>query len=103
MKSYMEDKVRYLIFTVVTASLLIRLGLKMEYLTEMQQRVLSALYGNDKVTLRKLIELTKSSTAPVNNAIKILKERRLVEEIEETGGFPKRRYIKLTEKGKKGS
>ena len=52
----------------------------------MQQRVLLALYGNDKVTLRKLIELTKSSTAPVNNAIKILKERRLVEEIEETRG-----------------
>ena len=97
----MEDKVRYLIFTVVTASLLIRLGLKMEYLTEMQQRVLLALYGNDKVTLRKLIELTKSSTVPVNNAIKILKERRLVEEIEETRGFPKRRYIKLTEKGKR--
>jgi len=38
MKSYMEDKVRYLIFIAVTASLLIRLGLKMEYLTEMQQR-----------------------------------------------------------------
>jgi DNA-binding MarR family transcriptional regulator len=73
----------------------------MEYLTEMQQRVLLALYDNDKVTLRKLIELTKSSTAPVNNAVKSLKERGLVEEIEETGGFPKRRCIKLTEKGKR--
>jgi DNA-binding MarR family transcriptional regulator len=101
MKSYMEDRVRYLIFIAVTASLLIRLGLKMEYLTEMQQRVLLAIYGNDKVILRKLIELTKSSTAPVNNAVKSLKEWGLVEEIEETGGFPKRRYIKLTEKGKR--
>ena len=55
----------------------------------------------DKVTLRILIELTKSSTAPVNNAVKSLKEWRLVEEIEGTRGFPKRRYIKLTEKGKR--
>jgi hypothetical protein len=63
--------------------------------------VLLALYGNDRVTLRILIELTKSSTAPVNNTIKILNEWGLVEEIEETKGFPKRRYIKLTEKGKR--
>jgi hypothetical protein len=98
----MEDKVRYLIFiAVAAASLLIRLGLKMEYLTEMQHGVLLAVYGNDKVTLRKLIELTKSSTAPVNNVIKILKEWESVEEIEESRGFPERRYIKLTEKGKR--
>ncbi|BBG23768.1 hypothetical protein IC006_1062 [Sulfuracidifex tepidarius] len=32
--------------------------------------VLLALYDNDKVTLRKLIERTKSSTAPVNNTVK---------------------------------
>ena len=62
--------------------------------------MLLALYGNDKATLRILIELTKSSTAPVNNAVKSLKEWGVVEEIEETRGFPKRRYIKLTEKGK---
>ena len=70
-------------------------------MSPISHRVLLALYGNDKVTLRKLIELTKSSTAPVNNAIKILKEWGLVEEIEETGGFTKRRYIKLTDKGKR--
>ncbi|BAB66375.1 hypothetical protein STK_13175 [Sulfurisphaera tokodaii str. 7] len=75
----------------------------MEYLTEMQQRVILALYysGNEKVTFRKLIELTKSSTSPVKNAIDSLEEKGLVEEIEETESFPKRRYIKLTEKGKK--
>ncbi|ADB87814.1 hypothetical protein [Saccharolobus islandicus] len=73
----------------------------MNYLTEIQQRVLLALYGNDMITLRKLIEIAKSSTSPINNAIRGLKELRLVEEIEETEGFPKRRYIKLTEKGKK--
>ena len=70
-------------------------------MSPISHRALLALYGSDKVTLRKLIELTKSSTAPVNNVVKILKEWGLVEEIEETGGFPKRRYIKLTEKGKR--
>ena len=69
-------------------------------LTEVEQRVLKALAAKDKMLARELVEAARASTSVLNPAVEHLEQLGLVTE-ERENEFPRRRFIMLTERGKK--
>ncbi|WP_338604881.1 winged helix-turn-helix domain-containing protein (plasmid) [Sulfolobus tengchongensis] len=71
---------------------------KRKVLTEIQERVLLVL-SDEFLTVTQVIELTKANSSAVLKAINELKEMGLIEE-EREKEFPRRRFVKLTDRGK---
>jgi DNA-binding MarR family transcriptional regulator len=69
-------------------------------ITEVEQRILKALMTKDKMLARELVEKSRASTSVLNPSLKHLEELGLVKE-EREEDFPRRRFIMLTDKGRK--
>ena len=67
-------------------------------LSEIEQEVLKALLGKEKLTIRELITAVSRSPNAIIAAVNKLIQLKLIEETREHE-FPKRRYVKLTVKG----